>query len=86
MRTGWPRRQRALAREATPWGQRFTALAQSVRYRGGAVAVAGKILPATAKHAGKGAWLDLLRQCRPALPGRWTVIGLSDRGRYAGGP
>src|SRR5215831_2616470 len=80
---GWPCRQLALALDATTLGQRFTTLAISVLYRGCAVPVAWKILPATAKHAWKGEWLDLLQQFRQALPGGWTVIVLSDRGLYA---
>jgi hypothetical protein len=81
--TGWPRRQLAIALDATTLGQRFTTLAISVLYRGCAVPVAWKILPATAKHAWKGEWLDLLQRFRHELPGRWTVIVLSDRGLYA---
>lgn len=81
--TGWPRRQLAIALDATPLKQRFTTLAVSVLYRGCAVPVAWKILPAKAKHAWKPEWLDLLRALGQELPGRWTVIVLSDRGLYA---
>ncbi len=44
---GWRGQQRALAWEATTLGPRFTVLAVSVRYRGGAVPVAWKVLKAT---------------------------------------
>ena len=81
--TGWPRRQLAIALDATTLGQRFTTLAISILYRGCAVPVAWKILPAQAKHAWKGEWLALLKQFHHELPGRWTVIVLTDRGLYA---
>src|SRR5262249_62034185 len=80
---GGPCRQLALALDATTLGQRFTTLAISVLYRGCAVPVAWKILPATAKHAWKGEWLGLLKEFRRAVPAGWTVIVLSDRGLYA---
>jgi hypothetical protein len=81
--TGWPSRRLALALDATTLGRRFTALAVSVLYRGCAVPVAWKVLPATGKHPWKGEWLRLLEQFRQALPGDWTVIALTDRGLYA---
>jgi hypothetical protein len=80
---GWPSRRLAIALDATTLGQRFTTLAASVLYRGCAVPVAWRILPATAKHAWKGEWLGLLRELRAELPRGWTVIVLTDRGLYA---
>ncbi len=80
---GWPGRRLALALDATTLGQRFTTLTVSVLYRGCAVPVAWKILPATARHAWKGEWLRLLEEFRHTLPGDWTVIVLTDRGLYA---
>ena len=79
----WPCRQVALALDATTLGRRFTALDISVVYRGCAVPVAWKILPATGKHPWKRHWQALLRDFRRALPGGWTVIVLTDRGLYA---
>jgi hypothetical protein len=79
----WPCRQVALALDATTLGSRFTALDISVVYRGCAVPVAWKILPATGKHPWKGEWQGLLREFRRALPAGWTVIVLADRGLYA---
>jgi hypothetical protein len=81
--TGWPSRHLALALDATTLGQRFATLAISVLYRGCAVPVAWKILPATGKHPWKGEWLCLLEDFRRCLPGDWTVIALTDRGLYA---
>jgi Transposase DDE domain len=79
----WPSRQLALALDATTLGQRFTTLAISVLYRGCAVPVAWRILPALAKHPWKDEWLALLSDLRQALPPGWTVIVLTDRGLYA---
>ena len=79
----WPSRRLAVALDATTLGQRFTALVVSVLYKGCAVPVAWKVLPARAKHAWKGEWLALLDQFRRALPRGWTVVVLTDRGLYA---
>jgi hypothetical protein len=80
---GWPSRRLALALDATTLGQRFVTLDISVLYRGCAVPVAWKILPALAKHPWKDEWLLLLKEFRRALPAGWTVIVLTDRGLYA---
>jgi DDE family transposase len=81
---GWPSRRLAIALDATTLGQRFTTLSISVLYKGCAVPVAWKILPALAKHPWKDEWLDLLKQFRRELtPSDWTVIVLTDRGLYA---
>src|SRR5262245_15176314 len=79
----WPCTQVALALDATTLRQRFTTLAISVLYRGCAVPVAWKVLPATGKHPWKGEWKGLLKDFRQALPAGWTVIVLADRGLYA---
>ena len=77
----WQGPQLALARAATTWGTRFTVLALSVLSRGGAMPVAWTSWPANPPHAGRRAWRRRLRARRPALPTRWTVLGLADRGR-----
>jgi Transposase DDE domain len=79
----WTTRQVALALDATTLGRRFTTLDISVLYRGCAVPVAWKVLPATGKHPWKGEWQGLLKEFRQALPTGWTVIVLTDRGLYA---
>ena len=79
----WPCRRVALALDATTLGQRFTALALSVLYRGCAVPVAWKVLPAAGKHPWEGEWERLLKDFRKALPAGWAVIVLTDRGLYA---
>jgi hypothetical protein len=58
-------------------------LVVSVLYRGCAIPVAWTVLPATAKHAWRGEWLRMLRQVREAIPRRFFVIVLADRGLYA---
>jgi len=83
IRRDWPSRQLALALDATALGRRFVTLDISVLYRGCAVPVAWKILPALAKHPWKEEWLGLLRDLRGRLPSDWTVIVLTDRGLYA---
>jgi len=55
-------------------------LVVSVVYRGCAIAVAWTVLPAPEKHAGRGEWLRMLRQVRAAVPRRFFVIVLADRG------
>src|SRR5262245_49994240 len=79
----WPSRRLAVALDATTLGQRFPALVVSVLYKGCAVPVAWKVLPAEAKHARKGEWLALLGQFRRALPRGWAVVVRTDRGLYA---
>ena len=81
----WQGTQLAWAIDATTLGQRFVVLVVRVVYRGCALPVAWVILPAGAKHAGRRAWLRLLRLLRPAIPRRWTVIVLADRGLSAPG-
>jgi len=76
----WQGTQLALALEATTWGTRFTVLAISVVYRGGAIPVIWTVLPATATHAWRREWLRMLRQVYRAVPPTWTVIVLADRG------
>jgi hypothetical protein len=80
---GWSGQQLAIALDATAWGQRFVVLAISVLYRGCAVPVAWKILPATEKHPWQPEWLALLQHFRAVVPAGWTVIVLADRGLYA---
>jgi hypothetical protein len=80
---GWSGQQVALALDATTLGQRFVALVISVLYRGCAVPVAWKILPATEKPPWQPEWLALLKHFSAVVPPGWTVIVLADRGLYA---
>jgi len=79
----WEGHQLALALDATTLGQRFVVLVISVLYRGCAIPVAWKVLPAGEKHAWRREWLCMLRQVRTAVPRRFFVIVLADRGLYA---
>ena len=79
----WEGHQLALALDATTLGQRFVVLALSVLYRGCAIPVAWTILPAGKKHAWRREWLRMLRQVRSAVPRRYFVLVLADRGLYA---
>jgi hypothetical protein len=79
----WDGHQLALAVDATTLGQRFGVLAGSVLYRGCAIPVAWTVLPAGQKHAGRGEWLRMLRQVRVAVPRRFFVLVLADRGLSA---
>ncbi len=83
--SGWEGSQLALALDATTLGQRFIVLALSVRYRGCAIPVAWTVLPAGEKPAWRREWLRMLRQVRAAVPRRFFVLGLADRGLYARG-
>jgi len=80
---GWPNRQLPLALDATPLGAKFVVLAISVLYRGCAVPVAWKILPATLSTPWKDEWLQLLAQFQGAVPRGWKVLALTDRGLWA---
>ena len=72
-----------LALDATSLGQVFTVLAISVVYRGCAIPVAWAIVPGTAKGAWKDHWLGLLSLLHRAIPRKWCVLVLTDRGLYA---
>jgi hypothetical protein len=79
----WEGHQLALALDATTLGQRFVVLVISVLYRGCAIPVAWTVLAAGEKHAWRREWLRMLRRVRAAVPRRFFVIVLADRGLYA---
>lgn len=81
--SGWSGTQLAVALDATTLGQRFVLLVISVLYRGCAVPIVWKVLPATRKHPWKPEWLALLKTLRGLVPPTWTVLVLADRGLYA---
>jgi hypothetical protein len=80
---GWPSTRLALALDATSLGDRFTILSISVVYRGSAIPVAWKVLPANVRHAWKPEWISLVRSFRALVPPDWTVVVMTDRGLYA---
>jgi hypothetical protein len=81
--SGWEGQQLALALDATTLGQRFVVLVISVLYRGCAIPVAWTVVPAGETHSWRREWLRMLRQVRAAVPRRFFVIVLADRGLYA---
>jgi hypothetical protein len=76
----WEGHQLALAVAATTLGQRFVVLVLSVLYRGCAIPVAWTVLLAGQPHAWRGEWWRMLRQVRTAVPRRFFVMVLADRG------
>ncbi len=83
--TYWPAcaARLALVLDATTLGDRFTVLTCAVVYRGCAIPIAWKVLPATQKGAWKPHWLSMLSDLQAILPPSWTVLVLADRGLYA---
>jgi Transposase DDE domain len=79
----WPNRQVAVAVDASTLGSLFVVLCISVVYRGCAIPVAWKILPATAKGSWQPHWLNLLDKFHGLLGDDWTVVVLADRGLWA---
>jgi hypothetical protein len=73
----------ALAMDATSLGQALVVLAISVVYRGCAIPVAWRVLPAIEKGSWRQSWLDLFSHFREEIPQDWVVIVLADRGLYA---
>ena len=79
----WKGHQLALALDATYLGARFVVLAASVVYRGCAIPVAWKVLPANRPGSWRGYWVRLLGRLRQDIPRSMTVLVLADRGLYA---
>jgi hypothetical protein len=81
----WPAEERrlALALDATTLADRFIILSISVLYRGCAIPLAWKVLPANTPGSWKRPWLRLLRALEGGIPCDWTVLVLADRGLYA---
>lgn len=81
----WPASEKRLAvvLDATTLGQIFTVLVLCVVYRGCALPIAWKVLPACTKGAWQPHWLDLLAHLEQQVPATWCVLVLADRGLYA---
>lgn len=81
----WPAKEKrlALAMDATSLGQVLVVLVISVVYRGCAIPIAWRVLPAIEKGSWKGVWLDLFSPFQGVIPKDWTVIVMADRGLYA---
>ena len=79
----WSGTPLAVTSDATTLGQRFVLLVISVVYRGCAVPILWKVLPAGCKQPWKPEWLALFKALRGRVSPTWTVIVLADRGLYA---
>jgi hypothetical protein len=80
---GWQSSRLALALDATSLGDRFTVLSIGVVYRGEAIPVAWKVLPANVPRPWEPEWRALLRAFAGTVPDGYTVIVMTDRGLYA---
>jgi hypothetical protein len=80
---GWRSPRLALALDATGLGDRLTVLSIAVVYRGEAIPVAWKVLPANVPHAWEPEWRALVRAFAGTVPPGYTVIVMSDRALYA---
>jgi hypothetical protein len=80
---GWHSTRLAVALDATSLGDRFTVLSIAVVYRGQAIPVAWKVLPANVRHAWEPEWRALMRAFAGMAPAGYTVIVMTDRGLYA---
>ena len=81
----WPVNEKrlALAMDATSLGHVWVVLVISVVYRGCAIPVAWRVLPAIEKGSWKQPWLDLFSHFQDVIPEDWMVIVMADRGLYA---
>lgn len=81
----WPVEEKrlALAMDATSLGQVFVVLVISVVYRGCAIPIAWRVLPANEKGSWRGVWQELFAHFQGVLPEDWVVIVMADRGLYA---
>jgi hypothetical protein len=80
---GWQSTRLALALDATSLGDRFTVLSLSLVYRGQALPVAWKVLPANVPHPWKPEWIALLAVFSGLVPPGYTVLVMTDRALYA---
>jgi hypothetical protein len=81
----WPVNEKrlALAMDATSLGHALVVLAISVVYRGCAIPIAWRVLPAIEPGSWKQPWLDLFSHFEGVIPEDWVVIVMADRGLYA---
>ena len=81
----WPTHEKrlALSMDATNLGNVLVVLVISVVYRGCAIPIAWRVLPAGQKGSWKQIWLDLFSHFQEVIPDDWLVIVMADRGLYA---
>lgn len=80
----WHSTHLALAIDATTVANRVVVLTVAVVYRGCAIPVAWRVLPAQRPGPWMPSILELLERLGPAVPADWTVLVLADRGLYSG--
>lgn len=78
----WRGTQLPLAIDVTALGDRVVVLTVAVLYRGCAIPVAWRVLPANRQGTWLDALLELLPAVAPAVPPGWTVLVLTDRGLW----
>jgi hypothetical protein len=80
---GWRSTHLALALDATSLGDRFTVLSIGLVYRGQAIPVAWKVLPANIPHPWGPEWRALVRAFAGTVPAGYTVLVMTDRALYS---
>ena len=76
-------RQLTLTMDVTYLAERFMILTISVVYRGSALPVAWRVLRGNAPGEWHPQWMTLLEALKPAIPAKWTIYVLTDRGLYS---
>lgn len=79
----WHGTELPLAIDATNLGPRLVVLTVSVPYRGTALPIAWRVVPAREETSWMAGFLLLLETVRPAVPPGWTVLVLADRGLWS---
>jgi hypothetical protein len=79
----WTGTELPLALDASTLGSRLVVLMVGIPYRGGALPIAWRVVPATDEGAWMADFLTLLALIRPAVPDTWTVLVLADRGLWS---
>lgn len=75
--------QLVLALDATTLRDTWVILVISIVYRGCALPIAWKVLPASTPGKWKPYWIELCQSLRGCIPENWLVIVTADRGLYA---
>ncbi len=79
----WSGRELPLALDASNLGSRLVVLMVGIPYRGGALPIAWRVVPATEEGAWMADFLALLDLIQPAVPADWTVLVMADRGLWS---
>jgi Transposase DDE domain len=79
----WQGTDLPLALDATNLGPKLAVLMVSIPYRGSALPIAWRVVPATEEGAWMADFLALLEAIQPAVPTGWMVLVLADRGLWS---